>query len=438
MTDDTPRWQRPDQGHDPMYGPGAGSGPTYPPGQDPWQPGQRPASGGAPGGQWQGYTVPPSGQWHDPGEQPRKSAPRRGRTIAIAAILALLIGAVAGAVGGAVGYNLADGNGGPIGSLGQGQSGNQQPVNFPEGSPARVAQQVLPSVAQLRVTNGAVRGEGSAVVLSADGLLLTNNHVVAPAAGGGQITAEFQDGREFRATIVGRAPTFDLAVVRVQGVDNLAPAQLGSSEDLVVGQPVLAIGSPLGLSGTVTSGIVSALNRPVSAAGPEGDLSTVLNAIQTDAPINPGNSGGPLVDMAGRVVGINSAIASTGRDSGSIGLGFAIPIDQAERVAQELIADGVASQAVLGVTVLVNRPDAAGARVQKVMPNSAAAEAGIRPGALITRVDERVIEGGNGLVATIRSYPPGSQVELQVRAPNGDTRTVQVTLGSQPVPPEGG
>ncbi len=427
MTDDTPRWQRPDQGHDPVYGPGAGSGPAYPPGQDPWQPGQ-----------WQGYSDAPTGQWQDPGDEPRKPPRRRGRTIAVAAILALLIGAIAGAIGGAVGYNLAEQDGGPIGSLGQGQSGNQSPVNLPDGSPAQVAQQVLPSVAQLRVSNGPVQGEGSAVVLSADGLLLTNNHVVAPAAGGGEITADFQDGREFPVTIVGRAPPFDLAVVRVQGVDNLTPAQLGSSEDLVVGQPVLAIGSPLGLSGTVTSGIVSALNRPVSAGGQEGDLSTVLNAIQTDAPINPGNSGGPLVDMAGRVVGINSAIASTGQQGGSIGLGFAIPIDQAQRVAQELIADGVANQAVLGVTVPVGGPDRGGAQVRSVVPGSAAAEGGLRPGALITRVDGRVIEGGNGLVATIRSYPPGSQVELQVRAPNGNTRTVSVTLGSQPVPPEGG
>lgn len=415
MTDDTPQWRRPDQGHDPLYGPGGGSGPTYPVAQ--------------------GSGAPPSGQ--DPGGGARTPVPSRRRTVAAASILALLIGALAGAIGGAVGYNLADGGGSRAGSLGGGQSGDQQPVDLPEGSPARVAQQVLPSVAQLRVSGGQTQGEGSAVALSADGLLLTNNHVVASAANGGEITADFQDGRELPASIVGRARTFDLAVVRVQGVDDLTPAKLGSSEDLVVGQQVLAIGSPLGLSGTVTSGIVSSLNRPVSAGGPETRQDTVLNAIQTDAPINPGNSGGPLVNMAGQVVGINSAIASTGRTGGSIGLGFAIPIDQAQRVAQELIADGVANQAMLGVKVPVGGPDAGGAQVREVIPNSAAAEAGIQPGSLITKVDDRVIESGNDLVATIRSYPPRAQVEIEVRAPGGNTRTVQVTLGSEPVPPGG-
>ncbi len=429
MTDDTPRWQRPDhpQGQDPYYGP--------PQGQDPYYgPGAGGDSGYPPPGQWQSSGSPPP----DPEGQPRMPAPRRGRTIAIAAVLALLIGALAGAIGGAVGYNLADGGDSPPGALGQSQSGNQ-PVDLPAGSPARVAQEVLPSVAQLRVNAGQTQGEGSAVVLSADGLLLTNNHVVAPAAGGGEITADFQNGREIPVSIVGRAPAFDLAVVRVQGVNNLDPAELGNSSELVVGQEVLAIGSPLGLSGTVTSGIVSALDRPVSAGGPETGQSTVLNAIQTDAPINPGNSGGPLVNMAGQVVGINSAIASTGRTGGSIGLGFAIPIDQAERVAQELIADGVANRAALGVEVTVRAggQDTSVARVSGVIPGTAAAAAGIQPGAVITRVDDRIIEGGNDLVATIRSYPPGSQVEIQVRGPGGETRTVQVTLGSQPVPPEG-
>ncbi|MPZ66993.1 MAG: PDZ domain-containing protein [Pseudonocardiaceae bacterium] len=403
MTDDTPRWPRPDrpQGQDPYYGPGAGGGP-------PNQEGQA-----------------------------RTPAPRRGRMSVLAGVLALLIGALGGAIGGAVGYNLADGGGSTDTSLGQEQSGNEQPVDLPAGSPARVAQEVLPSVAQLRVDGGQAEGEGSAVALSADGLLLTNNHVVAPAAGGGEITADFQNGREIPVSIVGRAPSFDLAVVRAQGMNDLVPAELGSSRNVVVGQEVLAIGSPLGLSGTVTSGIVSSLDRPVSAGGPETGQDTVLNAIQTDAPINPGNSGGPLVDMQGRVIGINSAIASAGRTGGSIGLGFAIPIDQAERVAQELIADGVANQALLGVTVPVNLPDAGGAPVQEVTSGSAAAEAGIQPGSVITRVDDRVIESGNGLVATIRSYPPRSQVELEVRGAGGDTRTVQVTLGSQPDSPEG-
>ncbi|MQA17502.1 MAG: PDZ domain-containing protein, partial [Pseudonocardiaceae bacterium] len=200
-----------------------------------------------------------------------------------------------------------------------------------------------------------------------------------------------------------------------------------------------AVGSPLGLSGTVTYGIVSALNRPVSAGGPSTGQSTVLNAIQTDAAINPGNSGGPLVDMQGRVVGINSAIASTGRQGGSIGLGFAMPIDQAERVAQELIADGVATQALLGVTVPTGGPAANidGAMVQDVAPGSAAAQAGIPPGAVITQVGGRRIDSGFGLVAAIRSHAPDSQVEITYRQQGEGERTVQVTLGSKPVPPGG-
>lgn len=379
-------------------------------------------------------------QWQRPDApqgQSRTPAPRRSRMIVLAAVLALLVGLLAGAIGGAVGYNLADSDGSTGTSLGQQPSGDDEPVDLPAGSPARVAQEVLPSVAQLRVSGGGAEGEGSAVALSADGLLLTNNHVVAPAAGGGEITADLQDGRQLPVSIEGRAPSFDLAVVRVQGVDDLIPAELGSSDEVVVGQEVLAIGSPLGLSGTVTSGIVSSLDRPVSAGGPETGQDTVLNAIQTDAPINPGNSGGPLVDMQGRVIGINSAIASAGRTGGSIGLGFAIPIGQAERVAQELIADGVADQALLGVTVPVAPSDAAGARVSEVTPGSAAGEAGIQSGAVVTRVDDRIIESGNDLVATIRSYPPRSQIELEVRGAGGDTRTVQVTLGSQPDSPEG-
>jgi putative serine protease PepD len=226
-------------------------------------------------------------------------------------------------------------------------------------------------------------------------------------------------------------------VVKAQGLNGLTTAELGTSNNLVVGQNVVAIGSPLGLSGTVTSGIISALDRPVRAGGEESGQDTVLDALQTDAAINPGNSGGPLVDMNGRVIGVNSAIASVGTSGGgqggSIGLGFAIPIDQAKRIADELTRTGQATQAVLGVSVPAGQPENGGAVIQSVVPNSGAGAAGIGAGEVITKVNDRLIDSGDALVAAIRSQQPGSQISLTVRNPAGATRQVQVTLGSQQV-----
>jgi putative serine protease PepD len=225
-------------------------------------------------------------------------------------------------------------------------------------------------------------------------------------------------------------------VVRAQNVNGLTPAQLGSSGTVRVGQEVVAIGSPLGLSGTVTSGIISALDRPVRAGGEGSGQDTVLDAIQTDAAINPGNSGGPLTDMQGRVIGINSAIASLGMGNGqvgSIGLGFAIPIDQARRIAGELVHNGQATQAMLGVIVAAGRPEDGAATVQQTTPGGAAAVAGIQGGEKITKVGDRLIDSGDALVAAIRSHAPGSQVTITVQNPAGATRQVQVTLGSQQV-----
>ena len=384
----------------------------------------------------QGY---PYGWQQQPTTLPRsgEEPPRRGRLLAGVAAVALLVGGTAGGVGGIIGDNLTENGAGPVSALDQQDPQARQSANFPTGSVEQVAQQVLPSVVQLQVRGVQGAGEGSGVVLSSDGTILTNNHVVDAAAGGGEITAVLQDGRQVATSIVGRAPNFDLAVLRAQGVDGLTPVRLGSSDNLVVGQQVVAIGSPLGLSGTVTTGIVSALDRPVRAGGQGSGQETVLNAVQTDAAINPGNSGGPLVDMRGAVVGINSAIASTGAQAGSIGLGFAIPITQAKRVANELVTDGVATQAVLGVTTPGGEAvsESGGARVNEVVPDGAAAAAGIRAGEVITEVDDRLIESGDALVAAIRSYPPGSQIEITLGGQGGGGRTVSVTLGSQQVPP---
>jgi putative serine protease PepD len=455
MTDDTPRPQQPgtpsapaDPSWAPTGQPGSGSS---------WSPGQQPASGwsrpydapppdSTPTDAWQAApagTSPPTAPIGMPPPPSGVRGPRRSKPFMGAVVLSLIVGLVAGTVGGAVGYQLAGSGSSVISALDLPVPGAVPVANLPNGSVEQVAQKMIPSVVQLQVQGARVAGDGSGIVLSSDGLILTNNHVVEPAArntipaaGGGGITAVFQDGRSAPVEIVGRAPSFDLAVVRAQGVNGLTQAQLGSSSGVRVGQEVVAIGSPLGLSGTVTTGIVSALERPVRAGGERSGQDTVLDAIQTDAAINPGNSGGPLTDMQGRVIGINTAIASfavANGQAGSIGLGFAIPIDQARRIANELVRTGQATQAILGVTVPVSRPGDRGAEVQQVVDGGAAAAAGIKAGDVITKVNDRMIDSGDALIAAIRSQPPGSQVELTVNGPGGDPRQVQVTLGSQQV-----
>jgi len=374
----------------------------------------------------------------------RRRTGGRGRIAAGALVLALAAGGVGGGAVALLDNRAATGT--TVGALSQTATG--QPVaKAPDGTVQQVAAKVLPSVVQIQVAAGGSGGEGSGIILSADGMILTNNHVVAAAASGsGSITVSFNDGSTAPATIVGRDPSSDIAVIKVDGQSNLAPIALGSSSSLAVGQNVVAIGSPLGLAGTVTSGIVSSLNRPVRASGDTSSAgqSSVLDAIQTDAAINPGNSGGALVNMNGELIGINSAIASLGASSpgaqsGSIGLGFAIPIDQARRVATELMKNGVATQAVLGVSVAGSgspsgaAPTSKGATIGAVTPNGAAAKAGIAAGSVITKMDNRIIPDGDTLVAAVRSHAPGDTVTLTVADSGGATRTVQVTLGSQTV-----
>ena len=406
----------------------------------------RPAQPGDPGGYpspWAPTGQPESSSWRPspptaPIGSPSSSVggPRRGGPVVGAVVLSLIVGLVAGGVGGAVGYELASSGSQVTSALDLPASGAVAVANLPSGSVEQVAQKVTPSVVQLRVHGSQVAAEGSGIVLSADGLILTNNHVVEPAANGGQLAAVLQDGRSVPVQIIGRAPTFDLAVVRAQGVTGLVPAQLGTSSNVRVGQEVVAVGSPLGLSGTVTSGIISALERPVRAGGEGSGQDTVLDAIQTDAAINPGNSGGPLTDMQGRVIGINTAIASLGAGGGqvgSIGLGFSIPIDQARRIANDLVHTGQATSAILGVTVPAGQPEDGAATVQQVTPGGAAAAAGIQPGDKIMKVGDRVIDSGDALVAAIRSHSPGSQVTVTIKGAGGATRQVQATLGSQQV-----
>jgi putative serine protease PepD len=324
----------------------------------------------------------------------------------------------------------------------------QPASSAPTGSVEEVAAKVMPSVVKLEIDTSQGRADGSGVVLTADGLILTNNHVASAgsdAAGAAQPaalgaadvkrTVTFADGTTAPFTVVGTDPMGDLAVVHAEGVSGLTPMAIGSSRDVKVGERVVAIGSPLGLEGTVTSGIVSALNRPVTAGGGDGPVN-VLNAIQTDAAINPGNSGGALVNMNGELVGVNSAIASLGgsspdggAESGSIGLGFAIPADEAKRVADELVSTGTASHGSLGVQLSDRPAEHDGAAIADVTSGGPAATAGIPGGVVITKVDGQVIDGPEALVAAIRSRAPGDTVALAFVDGTGAPQTAEVTLG---------
>ncbi|MDV8001123.1 S1C family serine protease [Rhodococcus sp. IEGM 1408] len=363
---------------------------------------------------------------HDDGV-PSASAPRKsGRGLLAAGLVAAML--ISGGLGGWIGATVA---GGDAGSRLSSPISASQPVgNAPDGTVEAVADKVLPSVVSIDIRAQAGRGEGSGVVLTPDGLIITNNHVVALAVNGGQIQVRFDDGSTAPATIVGTDPATDIAVIKADTTRSLTPIALGTSATLDEGQAVAAVGSPLGLSGTVTTGIVSALERPVRAGGEESDQNTVIDAIQTDAAVNPGNSGGALVNMNGELVGINSAIASLGSGStGSIGLGFAIPVDQARRIADQLIKQGFATRAVLGVSVS-DSPESDGALVRSTEVGGPADQAGLREGAIITKVGERVIEGGDALVAAIRSRAPGDTISVTYAARvGGEPTTVDVVLG---------
>jgi putative serine protease PepD len=281
-------------------------------------------------------------------------------------------------------------------------------------------------------------GTGSGVVIRSDGYVITNNHVVDAAAGGGRVTVSFNGAEsvEVPATIVGRDPDTDLAVIKVQTSKKLVAATLGQSRALVVGDPVIAIGSPLGLAGTVTTGIVSALNRTVNVPGETGGRTPLFNAIQTDAAINPGNSGGALVDGKGQVVGINSAIATLGgsgvggESGGSIGVGFAIPIDEARSVAAELIRTGKATHPAIGVQALTSTGDSggrAGALVRAVVAGGPAQQAGVRAGDIITAVGDTEVSSVDELIIAIREHKVGDSVTLTFYR-GGSKQQLKVTL----------
>jgi putative serine protease PepD len=356
----------------------------------------------------------------------------RGRR-RLAGALAVAVLAAGAGIGGAAGYDALTNNDSEVVSS---LEADTDTGPAPGGEIERVAQKVLPSVAQVNVAGGGQAGSGTGIIISSDGQILTNNHVVESAADGGSITVAFNDATNAKAKVLGRDPITDLAVIKADGQDDLTPAALGSSRELKVGQQVVAIGSPFGLESTVTSGIISALNRPVASGDLGGKNQTVFPAVQTDAAINPGNSGGPLVDLKGRVIGINSAIRANGMTSaeaGNIGLGFAIPIDLAKNVSKQLVKGDKVEHARIGVTVgpAIAKDDITGigAEVKEVTKDSAGDEAGLEVGDIITAVNDTPIASSNALVASIRGYQPGETITITYQR-DGDRRTTDVTLDS--------
>ncbi|RDD86013.1 S1C family serine protease [Streptomyces parvulus] len=373
------------------------------------------------------------------GRPPGTPDERRRRTRKALIGGALLIALISGTAGGVIGVYL-ERNGG-VGTVELPQAGAESAERAP-GSVAALAGRALPSVVTLHVSGSESAGTGTGFVLDDRGHILTNNHVVDPAGDGGEITVTFNSGDTAEATVVGRDSGYDLAVVRVKGVSGLTPMPLGNSDNVRVGDPVVAIGAPFDLAGTVTSGIISAKERPITAGGEEGDASDVsyVDALQTDAPINPGNSGGPLLDSRGRAIGINSAIRSAGGgsaesdggQSGSIGLGFAIPINQGKRVAEELINTGKASHPVIGITLDMDYSgDGArvGADATAVTKGGPGARAGIEPGDVITAVDGQRVHSGEELIVKTRAHRPGDRLELTLER-DGRERKISLVLGS--------
>jgi putative serine protease PepD len=405
----------------------------YPTGQQPpiWQPAaptsgypQQPPYGGQPA-----YGMPPQPPLYGqpPYGQPAPKRSGAGKALAVG-LLALLLAGGGGLIGGLV-VHAVDSNG----STSSSSTHTAAPV-LERNSVASIANTIKPSVVAIQTQNA----EGSGVVLTSDGYVLTNNHVVA-AATGNTVQVNFSNGKTVSAKIVGTDPKTDLAVVKASGVSGLTAAKFGDSNALQVGDTVLAVGSPLGLEGSVTEGIVSALNRTISEGGNQQQdpfsqqqsqpqaATNIAGAIQTDAAINPGNSGGALVNLNAEVVGINTAIATSGQGSGNIGVGFAIPGNRAKQVADALIKGQSVSHPYLGVNVGTADGNA-GAVVASVVSNGPAAKAGLKQGDVITKAGNHDIHTSDDLINVVQSSKVGDQLQLTVNR-NGSSTTIAVTIG---------
>lgn len=393
-----------------------------------------PGYGGGAGG--------PGDVWGAPGA-PAPKKRRNGGLVAAVLVAAL----VAGGIGGGIGFWAANRN--DTSSTTVSASGDPEALNRKPTSVSGIAQKALPSVVTIEAQGATGEGgTGTGFVYDKQGHILTNNHVVASAAQGGKLTATFSNGKKYDAEVIGRAQGYDVAVVKLKNPSdaNLVPLPLGRSANVQVGDATIAIGAPFGLSGTVTTGIISAKNRPVASSDGGGASPSYMSALQTDASINPGNSGGPLMDATGSVIGINSAIQSAGngggfggesKQSGSIGLGFAIPIDQAKRVANDLIKKGQPVYPQIGAQVLM-RDTGDGATIAQdgiggspaITPNGPADKAGLKPGDVITKLDDTIVDSGPTLISTIYQHQPGDKVKLTFKR-GGKEQTAQVTLGQR-------
>ena len=419
------------------YGPGADSEETQPIGaplgpRPTWTP---PSS------------YPPPGTLSLPAEQPRPApVVRSGRPSGwmwpAIAVLALVLGLAGGVAGSVVYHQTSDSPSSGVdngGGQGLSASGVQTvaPVKGSKSSVAAVAQALLPSTVQISAEyagqdDGAT---GSGFVIDRAGHIITNNHVVEQAdEDHGPIKIVDQDGNRYDATIVGRSPVYDLAVLYCEQAKQMKPAALGASKALQVGDPVVAIGSPLGLSSTVTAGIVSALERPVTT-GDSASESSYINAVQTDAAINPGTSGGPLVNMLGQVIGVNSAIATTGGttggdQAGNIGVGFAIPIEQVQVTADQILRSGEARYPVIGAKVETGQRDGSGAQVDEVVSGTPADTAGLEKGDVVVALNGQKVTDGIALIVAIRAHQPGETLTFTVLR-DGDEKDIDITLDSE-------
>ncbi|MCX2179077.1 trypsin-like peptidase domain-containing protein [Streptomyces sp. SKN60] len=404
-----------------------------------------PAVQGAQGADGWPPAPPVTPAWGAPPVPPGPAAPRKRTGGLVAAVLVAAL--VAGGVGGGIGYWAASQRDGDTAGSTTVSSGDA-PSSFKRdpGTVAAVAAKALPSVVTIQAKSGGSEGEGgtgTGFVYDKEGHIVTNNHVVASAADGGTLSATFSNGKTYDAEVVGRAEGYDVAVIKLKNApSNLLPLPLGDSDKVAVGDSTIAIGAPFGLSNTVTTGIISAKNRPVASGDGGGGKNSYMSALQTDASINPGNSGGPLLDASGAVIGINSAIQSAGSgfgqsQAGSIGLGFAIPVNQANNVAQQLIKTGKPVYPVIGATVNMQDrgegaviADTGSGGTPSLTPNGPAAKAGLKPGDVITTFDDRQIDSGPTLISEIWTHKPGDSVKITYER-NGKPTTTTVTLGER-------
>ncbi|MGV9713611.1 S1C family serine protease [Gordonia sp. NPDC003424] len=385
---------------------------------------------------------PPQSHWHTPAygtptiphTAPPVSSTRTGRSVTkplvVTAVIAGLLGGGIG-IGGAAFLDHQSNAAAPVLTSQPAAAANA--ADTKPGSVTYAAQTASKSTADIKVTMSQGTAVGSGIVLSPDGYVLTNNHVVAGAGSGSSIQVTTTDGKTYPATITGTSPSYDLAVIKLQNASGLTPATLGDSSALQVGQQVVAVGSPENLTNTVTSGIISALSRTVTAGDESGSAVTVYNGLQTDTAINPGNSGGPLVNLAGQVVAVNSAVDTGQAGSGGVqafGLGFAIPINTAKRIANELLQDGQATKPVLGVSGSLNSNSSAdGAQITSLQSGGPAAQAGLKAGDVVTKIGDTPISNYADLMAQVLTHNPGDTVPVTVTS-GGQSRTVQVKLGS--------